>query len=92
MDFPLALNKVKEKQENIKTRFSKAEEVYQNKQKELQQKREELGSCESTAASSHTHLKQMMQLYQNQKNMLGFKEDEQPERYYICLLYTSRCV
>ncbi len=83
MDFPLALNKVKEKQKNLKTRFSKAEEVYQNKQKELQQKREELGSCESTAASSHTHLKQMMQLYQNQKNMLGFKEDEQPERYYM---------
>lgn len=67
MDFPLALNKVKEKQENIKTCFSKAEKVYQNKQKELQQKREELGSCESTAASSHTHLKQMTQLYQNQK-------------------------
>ena len=83
MDFPLALNKVKEKQENIKTCFSKAEEVYQNKQKELQQKREELGSCESTAASSHTHLKQMTQLYQNQKNMLGFKEDEQPECYYM---------
>ena len=83
MDFPLALNKVKEQQENLKTRFSKAEEVYQNKQKELQQKREELGSCESTAASSHTHLKQMMQLYQNQKNILGFKEDEQPERYYM---------
>ena len=83
MDFPLALNKVKEKQENIKTCFSKAEKVYQNKQKELQQKREELGSCESTAASSHTHLKQMMQLYQNQKNILGFKEDEQPERYYM---------
>lgn len=83
MDFPLALNKVKEKQENIKTCFSKAEKVYQNKQKELQQKREELGSCESTAASSHTHLKQMTQLYQNQKNMLGFKEDEQPECYYM---------
>lgn len=83
MDFPLALNKVKEQQKNLKTRFSKAEEVYQNKQKELQQKREELGSCESTAASSHTHLKQMMQLYQNQKNILGFKEDEQPERYYM---------
>ena len=83
MDFPLALNKVKEKQENIKTCFSKAEKVYQNKQKELQQKREELGSCESTAASSHTHLKQMMQLYQNQKNMLGFKEEEQPECYYM---------
>ena len=83
MDFPLALNKVKEKQENIKTCFSKAEEVYQNKQKELQQKREELGSCESTAASSHTHLKQMTQLYQNQKYMLGFKEEEQPECYYM---------
>ena len=83
MDFPLALNKVKEKQENIKTCFSKAEKVYQNKQKELQQKREELGSCESTAASSHTHLKQMTQLYQNQKNMLGFKEEEQPECYYM---------
>ena len=83
MDFPLALNKAKEQQKNLKTRFSKAEEVYQNKQKELQQKREELGSCESTAASSHTHLKQMMQLYQNQKNILGFKEDEQPERYYM---------
>ena len=83
MDFPLALNKVKEKQENIKTRFSKAEKVYQNKQKELQQKREELGSCESTAVSSHTHLKQMTQLYQNQKNMLGFKEEEQPECYYM---------
>ena len=53
MDFPLALNKVKEQQKNLKTRFSKAEEVYQNKQKELQQKREELGSCESTAASSY---------------------------------------
>jgi hypothetical protein len=25
----------------------------------------------------------MMQLYQNQKNILGFKEDEQPERYYM---------
>lgn len=24
-----------------------------------------------------------MQLYQNQKNILGFKEDEQPERYYM---------
>ena len=83
MDFPLTLNKVKEKQENIKTCFSKAEKVYQNKQKELQQKREELGSCESTAASSHTHLKQMTQLYQNQKNMLGFKEEEQPECYYM---------
>ena len=83
MDFPLALNKVKEKQENIKTCFSKAEKVYQNKQKELQQKREELGSCESTAVSSHTHLKQMTQLYQNQKNMLGFKEEEQPECYYM---------
>ena len=83
MDFPLVLNKVKEKQENIKTCFSKAEKVYQNKQKELQQKREELGSCESTAASSHTHLKQMTQLYQNQKNMLGFKEEEQPECYYM---------
>ena len=55
MDFPLALNKVKEKQENIKTCFSKAEKVYQNKQKELQQNEKNLAPAKALP-SLHIHI------------------------------------
>ena len=69
MDFPLALNKVKEKQENIKTCFSKAEKVYQNKQKELQQK-----DWFMTLLALRTYVAKKQEAYADWENRSAFAE------------------
>ena len=83
MDFVLEISKNQEQQQNINTVFKNTETDYQRSLKELQQKNEELSSCQSASRSSETHLKQVQKLYHTQKKKLGFSETDQPELYYM---------
>ena len=83
IDFVLEIAKNQEQQQNINTVFKNTETDYQHSLKKLQQKNEELSSCQSASRSSETHLKQVQKLYLTQKKKLGFSETDQPELYYM---------
>lgn len=81
MDFIAEITKNQKRQQDINTVFKSTETDYQHSLKKLQQKNEELSSCQSTSHSSETHLKQVQKLYLTQKKKLGFSETDQPELY-----------
>ena len=83
MNFIAEITKNQKQQQNINTVFKSRETDYQHSLKKLQQKNEELSSCQSTSHSSETHLKQVQELYLTQKKKLGFSEADQPELYYM---------
>lgn len=83
MDFISEIAKNQKCQQDINTGFKSTETDYQHSLKKLQQKNEELSSCQSTSRSSETHLKQVQKLYLTQKKKLGFSETDQPELYYM---------
>ena len=83
IDFISEIAKNQERQQNINTVFKNTETDYQHSLKKLQQKNEELSSCQSASHSSEAHLKQVTKLYLTQKKKLGFSETDQPELYYM---------
>lgn len=83
MDFVSEISKNQKQQQNINTVFKSTETDYQHSLKELQQKNEELSSCQSASRSSETHLKQVQELYLTQKKKFGFSATDQPELYYM---------
>lgn len=83
MDFVSEIAKNQQRQQEINTTLKHTEKDYQQSLKELQQKNEELTSCQSTSRSSETHLKQVQELYLTQKKELGFSKTDQPELYYM---------
>ena len=83
MDFVSEIEKNQQRQQEIDTALKHTEKDYQQSLKELQQKNEELTSCQSTSRSSETHLKQVQELYLTQKKELGFSKTDQPELYYM---------
>lgn len=83
MDFVAEITKNQKQQQDINTVLKSVETDYQNSLKKLQQKNEELSSCQSASRSSETHLKQVQELYLTQKKKLGFSKTDQPELYYM---------
>lgn len=83
MDFDTAITKLQEKQQAIVTHFKNAQTAYQTENENLQNKKKELSSCESAENSAHKHYEQASQIYDSQKQSLGFSVTEQPEQYYL---------